>query len=518
MNSKKILHVILILVFMVSLVPVNHTSARQPVELNTLSNLATDSAVPAPTNGPKPTIHLSVNHGYVGQNITVSGNVPAATYTGVRVSWVISDTTYTAAVVDRDASLAYQANTGVPHTLDTGPAKVCAALTGIDIAEFACQDFTLDPAPNGSVSGSIPVALMAAGPSGKVAKPGALSASANLLDRGGNILYSGAIGGNGAFDIPNVAPGIYQVAVTGSLDQLVMPSLVVVNPGASAEVSLASGLTMQTDPVTGQRCIGNFAAQVSAVHNTATSTNFLYQVQYLPFNFDLSNIWNSTPRDYDFGIYLSGVSLPVPFSSYLQITSGSTVEEVQYHVKLPNGTITSIGSSSDPGSNYGLSYDVGNLPAGDSKLIVSPVVAGERQCPSQYKIRVMADPMKDSIMQPGAATTWDSSQHRYNFQGTLVNVGGLLPFIYPDPPPSLPLVGTLTNEFSAGLNLSGNITLDGVIHIQVMQAQALAKLFSITVFNSQLDLSEIGWKYHGYRPERSIKLEYRLWTCHPVAG
>ncbi len=151
-----------------------------------------------------------------------------------------------------------------------------------------------------------------------------------------------------------------------------------------------------------------------------------------------------------------------------------------------------IGSSSDSGSNYGISYNVGNLPAGDSKLIVSPVVSGVRQCPSQYKIRVMPDPMKDPIMQPGAATTWDGLHNRYSFQGTLVDVGGLLPIIYPDPSPSLPLVGTLTNEFSAGVNISGNITLDGAIHIQVMQAQALLEIFSINVFNKTQDLLKSG--------------------------
>ena len=142
---------------------------------------------------------------------------------------------------------------------------------------------------------------------------------------------------------------------------------------------------------------------------------------------------NSTAHDYDFGLYISGVSVPVPFSSYLQITGGVTVSEVQYHVKLPNGTIVAIGSSSNAGSNYGLSYDVGNLPAGDTQLIVAPVVSGVRQCPSLYKIRVMADPMKDPIMQPGAVTTWDSSHNWYTFQGTLVNVGGLLPLIFPEP-------------------------------------------------------------------------------------
>jgi hypothetical protein len=300
-----------------------------------------------------------------------------------------------------------------------------------------------------------------------------------------------------------VAPDIYQIAVTGGVNQLVGSGMVIVNPGVASQVVLPA-ITFQFDPVTGQTCIGNFSAQVSAVHNTATTNNYIYQVQYLPFTFTLGDIVKAIPHDYDFGIYISGVSLPVPFSSYLQITSGATVSEVQYHVKLPNGTITLIGSSSDAGSNYALTYDVGNLPAGDSQLIVAPVVSGVRQCPSLYKIRTMADPMKDPIMQPGAVTTWDSNHNRYTFQGTLVNVGGLLPLIYPDPPPSLPLVGTLTNEFSAGLNISGNITLDGVIHIQVMQAQALATLFSISVFNNTVDLLKNGENTTNIDPNKPL--------------
>lgn len=489
MNVKKLFQIIFIVVFVVGLAPEGYTNASQSLASTDPTSLPPSSAVPAPTNGPKPTIHLSVNHGYVGQDILVSGSVPSSAYTGVRVSWVISDTTYTTAVVNRDATLAYQATTGVPHTLDTGPAKICAALTGIATAEYACQDFTLDTPPNGSVSGTVPVAALSNGAAGQAEAPTA--GTVNLLDRAGSILYSGAIGGNGAFNIPDVTPGIYQIAVTGNVSQLVGSGTVTVNPAVVTEIALPAGI-FSFDPVTGQPCIGNFAAQVSAVHNTTTTSNYLLQISYLSSLYTFGSQYNSTPHDYDFGLYINGVSVSVPFSSYLQVTSGATVSEVQYHVKLPNGTITQIGSSSDAGSHYGITYDVGGLPAGDTQLIVSPVVNSVRQCPSLYKIRVMSDPMKDPILQPGAVTTWDSSHSRYNFQGTLVNVGNLLPLIDPTPPPSLPLIGTLTNELSAGLDISGNITLDGAIHIQVMKAEAFAKLFSIQVFDDKVDLLKQG--------------------------
>ena len=504
MNFKKILNIILILVFMVSLAPGPLIYAGQPISSTNPTNLNPDSAVPAPTNGPKPTIHLSVNHGYVGQDILVSGNVPSSSYTGVRVSWVISDTTYTDAVVNVNANLAYQATTGVPHALNTGAAKVCAALAGIDIGEFACQDFTLDAPPPGSVTGTVPVKALSNGVVGKSGAPeAALLSTANLLDRTGSILYSGSIASNGQFNIPNVMPGIYQVAVTGSVIQPVGSGMVIVNPGVASQVVLPA-VSIKSDPVTGQLCFGNFSAQVSAVHNSTASNNYIYQAQYLSYKFSLLNILNSTAHDYDFGLYISGVNLSVPFSSYLQVTSGAIVDEVQYHVKHPDGTLTLIGSSNDPGNNYPLSYDVGNLPVGDSQLIVAAVVSGTRQCPSLYKIRVMADPMKDPIMQPGAVTTWDSNHNRYNFQGTLVNVGGLLPLIFPNPPPSLPLVGTLTNEFSVGVNISGNITLDGVIYIQVMQAQAFATIFSISVFNDTVDLLKAGENTTNIDPNKPL--------------
>ncbi len=237
MNGKKLLNVVLVLVFLVSSAPNGSSYASHPLISNDASGPDTTSAVPAPTGFPTPTIHLSISHGYVGQSVIVTGNVPSHTYPGVRVSWVISDTTYTTSVVAVNPDLTYQATTGVPYTLETGPAKVCATLTGTDIAEYACQNFTLDLAPNGSVSGVLPTSGMSAGGAEVPDEPGTqTTASVNLMNRAGTILYSGSVDGTGVFSIPNVSPGVYQIAATGNVAQTVVSGPVIVNPGSGTIV------------------------------------------------------------------------------------------------------------------------------------------------------------------------------------------------------------------------------------------------------------------------------------------
>ena len=67
--------------------------------------------------------------------------------------------------------------------------------------------------------------------------------------------------------------------------------------------------------------------------------------------------------------------------------------------------------------------------------------------------------MKDPNIQPGGVTTWNNALQRYDFQGTIPNVGGILPLVYTTP--SLPLVGTLESKLSAGLFFVGSLQLNG---------------------------------------------------------
>lgn len=437
-------------------------------------------AVPAPISGLKPTISLSTNHGAVGDPLNISGVVPSASYTSVRVTWVISDTTYSAAIVNATPDLTYNTTLNVPYTAFNGPSQVCAALTGLDTAAFACAPFTFDlPAP-GSVSGQLPTSPSALG-----VPQAPISASFNLLDRAGNVLYTTPVGSNGSFTISNVTPGIYNYDITGQTNLFTSNGTVVVKPGALVTASLTK-ITANIDPVTGQFC-SNSGASMGHVKASTSDPTFNNNTTYeQSFDKALLHNFGFQHTDYDFGIYLQGVPLTLYLTSHPQ---GAGVDSVEYDIVNPDSSITHLGSSTDSSHDYNLPLDVATLQSGKSKLVVAPVVGNQRQCPLIDIIKVMPDPMKDSIMQMGASTTWDNAHNRYSFQGTLINVGGLLPLEFPSPPPNLPLIGKAENKLSAGVHLEGDISLNGLIHIRILNAQALAEIFSQTLYSGTKDLS-----------------------------
>lgn len=532
MNGKRLVYA-----WLVALIA--FTSSAQPVALANHANtpLTTETnpkpgtqipdfpqSIPGPLPGPKPTININVNHGYVGQEILVTGVAPSPIYTAVRIAWLFNDTTYTAALANT-SNLSYSSTIKVPFTQVTGQARVCAALTNEPAAEFACTAFNLDTPPPGSVSGTLPPGSLPIQAQASIAAPTLPSAFINLTDRAGTVVYSSTISSSGAFSITGVTPGIYGYAFSGSLSASPSAGKMFVEPGKISKPPLYMP-SFGYDPVTGTSCAGKFNAQVSWTNSSVSDSSFgfvgdISSISSFPDLFDSTYgyVARAAGKDYDFGLYLEGVSLPVTFRSHLTMGSGITVTSVQYHVQKPDHTIVSLGSSSNAGDNYSLVHNVMDLPVGRSKLIVAPVTGGpggERQCPTTFTIQVDVDPMKDSRVQAGAKTEWNSTNNWYDFQGTLISAAGLLPFVYPDPIPKLPLLGPLENSFNAGLHVSGDIRLSGLVHIKIAQAIAKAKIFNQSILDKSQDLiddekAHIYTDTHDWRNTRVHFVPVELW-------
>lgn len=478
-------------------------------------------SVPGPSSGPIPTIQINPSHGYLGQEILVTGVVPSPAYTKVRIAWLFNGTTYTAAIAQRDANLNYSTHLTVPLTQATGQAKVCAALAN-ETGEFACAQFNLDIPPSGGVSGSLPPGSLPGMASPGTSAPTPPSAFINLSDRAGTVLYSSPVGVDGSFSIGGVAPGIYVYSFTGGVDPGLSSGKVVVDPARTSPLG-SSLAKMGYDPVTALACVGNFDAQVGWTRATTSDSTFGYYGDYSGFS-SFSSLLDSTlgaaaaiaGRDYDFGVYLEGVSLALTFRTNLQISSGITIDRVEYHLQKPDKSIVSLGSSSSSGDFYSLLHNVMDFPAGRSKLIVAPVVSGVRQCPHTFAIQVDADPMKDPHVQIGASTTWNSVKNWYDFQGTLIKAGSLLPFKYPNPEPTLPLLGKIENSFNAGLHVEGDIRLNGVVHIKIMRAFASAKVFNHPILDKSQDLiddsvAHVFTDLHDWHQTKVMFVPVKLW-------
>lgn len=420
-------------------------------------------AVPAPpTGGPRPTIGVSPTHAYAGQSVTVTGQGVSPS-TGVRVAWLLDDATLNAAeVASTPGSNAYSASITVPDQAALGATKVCATVTGQTQAEFACADFNVDTPPPGRVQGNIPLEpALADG-----ARPQDIAASVNLVSKLSDVVVTAPINANGSFVLDNVPPGQYEADVIGVIPRLVESLELDLKPAGVEDLVFKNPLCEEV-----------------RVANITGGPRSL-----------------AKGRTFDFGSYVAlpgGSANNVTFEAHLQLAydaGGSTpaVERIEWEVRQTDNKFSSIGSSTT--SPYRFTYNVSQLPSGISSIRAVPVVDGVRlACGEKRKtINVIADPMAHPSLQPGARTTWDATNQRYNFSGVLPNVGGALPIIYPNPPPKLPLVGTIENKLSAGLRIEGNLALNGDVRVQLMRAEVVARLASQNVFDKGVDLLPSG--------------------------
>ncbi len=437
-------------------------------------------AIPATLDGDPPTatVNLTPASGYITQAVTISGQTNVAA-SQVRLAWIYGDSmqTLTAALVDTSNN-SYSAQIGVPVDALPGPAQVCATVVGSAEAQFTCTDFTITEPPSGSVSGQLPLEALKGTQS--------FNASFHLFDRAGQSVYSTPVAQDGTFQLANVAAGAYSAAVEGDIAQITYFSDVIVNPGGDAVVSQPIYLPLDF------YLDGTFCAETSAkVTQVAGSPSHLNDdgiVEPHPWKYG-ALLPGPKPKQpstdaYDFGLYVSGVSLPVSFSSYAQTTGVAQVQRVDYYIRVGQGNPTLVASAN--AKPWTATFDVGTLPQGQVKLLVVPVVNGKSLCVTERTIQMIADPMKNPIMQPGATTVWDATNNVYFFSGMIPDVGGLLPAIYDTP--SIPLFGVFQNRLSAGVLVEGFLSLDGRVAVMVMDAQVLARLMNIDAVNEVQDL------------------------------
>ncbi len=415
------------------------------------TSIGSGGLIPAPTGGLAPTIALNVNHGYAGQAVTVTGG-GVDPYPAVHLAWLLDGATQTAAITAPQAN-AYTATLTVPNDAAPGAAKICATVTGTAQAEFACAAFTIDAPPPGSVSGQIP--LTSTAPAGQRAQT--IDAYFALYDNAGTEVARAPINPDGSFSLDTVPRGTYQTGVVGDVPVLVETPPIIVSPGL-----------LTTAPVLLSGCRAARIATIGA--NPASPTS-------------IHTVTGGASVSQEFGTYVNlgpaGTPVNATFSATLQTAAGAFVWDVLFEIKLPNGTRFPIGT--DATAPYQASYNVSLLPPGTSTLYVTvrPLLGS---CTSQVPIFVIANPMQDPNIQPGGSTTWNSGAQRYDFQGAIPNVGGVLPLIYTTP--SLPLVGSLETKLSAGLFFNGNLQLNGQTTLTVINAAALARLLNFTVYNT----------------------------------
>lgn len=412
-----------------------------------------------------PTIGLSVSHGQSGNSIVVSGQ-GVSPYPGVRVAWLLSDSTLTAAVVNVAANNAYSTTITVPVDATPGPARVCAAVTGTDLAGFACANFTIDlPAP-GSVQGTIPLTALNA-PAGSAA-PQVITATMKLYDQQGKVIGSAPIQNDGSFNVANVPPGSYTAGVAGSVPVLVTTKPVTVQ---SAQLS-----TVNFTPFT--QC---YAASVVAIRITPTG---------------------KPTSQFDFGTYLSFWPYspdPKPvFEADLQVASGANVSGVAFRLTDVNGSTSIIGFPSAPvtGTTYAITRTIGDWLPGINLLKVEPTVTypGHPGCyvgsPLTKRVNVIQHPMTPTALQHYndrriQDTKWDGS--RYTFKISMPdnyssfdiispapffqNGEQLLPTMFPNPAPSFPYLGATENKHGTAFSMSGTIDLDGVVTFTAMRGR-----------------------------------------------
>lgn len=478
----KIMSGIVVTAILLSMLLYRRPTALAAIPEQVAAQPATPLTIPAPLPGASPTATVTLNpaSGHITQAITVSGET-SVTAAQVRIAWIYGDgtQTLTAAVVTTTGN-SYNAQIGVPTDALPGPAQVCATVTGSADAKFTCANFTITDPPPGRVIDQLPAGAMQA-LSGR-----AISATFHLFDRSGQSVASAAVEPDGSFQINNVAPGTYRAGVDGEISRFAYFNDVIVNPGITAIASKPVNIPLDFY-LDGTPCFET-AAKVIHVSGIPSHLNDFGLVMPEAWKFTiLAQGPKPKPKPsnpYDFGLYVAGVSLPVSFGSYLQTTGGAQVQRVDYYLRIGSGNPIPIGSSNT--KPFTVSFDVGTLPQGRVKLLVVPVVDGREMCVTERVIQMVADPMKNPTFQPGASTVWDANQHAYVFSGMIPDVGGFLPAIYDTP--SLPLFGVFQNRLSAGVYVSGWLSLDGRIAVTVMDAEVYARLMNIDVVNQTQDL------------------------------
>jgi len=429
------------------------------------------SSIPAPpAGGPRPTINVSPASGYAGEEVVLSGQGVEG-YAGVRLAWVLEDATRVLDVVGTDADNSYEASVAVPSEAVTGTNQICAAVTGTSQAEFACTSFTVETPPPSIIEGSLPLL------------PGETvqDVDVNLYDQFGNVIVSAGAESDGSFSLVDVPPGDFLLGAVGDLPRLVDTEAVGVSPGSNV------------------------------INNLPEATCSDARVTKLRADLAARPADNSA----DWGTYIalggSGDAVMVTFQADVQYSVA--VDHVAFEIERPDGSTESIGS--DDQRPYRAQYNVSLLPPGVSTLRARPVPVGGGDgdpCQAAAKtIKVVDNPL-DSNFIIGNQISWNGSEKHYTFDGQIPSLGGFLPLVWPDPPPSLPapLGNELRNEFNAGLLFEADVDLSGRVTFKMLEAALYGEIFSQTVLDKGYGLRSAGVNavQVDHRDIRSLSVDY----------
>lgn len=448
---------------------------------------ADPAGVPSPpAGGPRPTIAVTPNHGYAGQKLTVSG-VGVSPYPGVRVSWLADDATLTAAVVNLEPSGAYSASLTVPSDIAPGPVRMCAAVTGSEMAEFSCTEFTVNPAPPGAVSGKLPFSVMAENGLPEVANLATISYNAQflLVNASGAVAYTTPVQADGGFSFPEVAVGTYTGVVSGTTPVFLEPATIEVTPAkeTTADITKMARSNVTTAVVTA----------VTAAPNGRSGNAFGYYVS-------------------------GGPSLQITFSAIIAslVTSVGevTIDFVDFWVLPEGGVPILIGRDTNGADGWQTRYDASLLPAGNPFLRVVPHPSNGEGKPLLRPLGVIANPATHRLVREGTVS-WDPGTSTYLFTGRMPKLDGLLPF---DASVTVPVIDyRVENKFDAWVYFAGRMYLNGDVQFSALSAGALARLLNKTHLNQNVNLLPEGGErllLNVLELERSGLLlgPYELWS------
>jgi len=470
---KRIGLIFLLFIFLTGSLPARSAvnPPAQPQGASPASAFRPDS-IPAPIQGaPKPTIQVSPNHGLPGAALAVSGQ-GVAPYPGVRLVWLDEETTATLQVVDLDGSGDYNAAIHIPDTLSPGPGRVCAAVTGTDLAAFECVVISVDAPTPGSLSGALPLTGVA---NRSPALPSAIDASLNLYDQQGNIVAGVPIQNNGTFTLNNVPPGTYTAGVAGSVPVPVQNGTVIVRSGQQATFN----------PVPYEQCT---KASVVAVRLTPTG---------------------KATSIFDFGSYANywpytEAGPKVVFQVDMQVINGATLGLIAVKVDQNDGGEWVFAAVDPPasGSTYEFSRWVADADVGIRDFSFEPIVSYPTQgCQVEFasrRVHIIEHPMQINPLQGYNDRrvndlVWDGNQYVFdvkihsNYDGYPIiipffSIDGekKLPVTFPDPPPALDYLGLVENiNGGSAYNMVGTLDLDGNVTFQMLHVRSRSSPMNI---------------------------------------
>ncbi|MCA9873990.1 MAG: hypothetical protein KC441_10050, partial [Anaerolineales bacterium] len=409
---------------------------------------------PLPNNlvasGIVPTIQVSPSHGYAGQPVQVSGTGDTA-FTNVRLAWWYGEATETVAIAPLAGNGTYYEELTVPLEANSGSAQLCVVHDGLENIPFVCTNFTIDTAPSGRVEGQIALS--------NSTQP--VDAHITLYDSESTALATASIQSDGSFLTPDLPPGKYEAVFSGAMPAIVESQYVQVLPGQGTVIS-PNTITVPCN-----------VTDVGTVSSIMVNPGVQQPSLYLPSAGKLVGTYLS--------LGASGPSVMVSFTPIIQTTPSVTIQRVEFYLKYPNGDEI-LFATDTTGPIWQAAYNVSLLPPGYNTVIVRAFA--QQGCIKENRIRLvmLPSPIDDPSLR-GAQISFDYVAKQYNFSATFINAPGILPITYPDPAPSLPLIGTVENRMDVGIPFAGNMKMNGDINLTMFRSDAFVRLLGVDLYN-----------------------------------